>query len=922
MPKRKNDPHMQPNLLAEPQAEYQPTPELLAEKEHYRQRLAEHLKDPAFRQMEGFPIGEDEAILALSDPPYYTACPNPFMGEIIERWQQERQALRKELGLPDDSRENGFQTYHREPFAADVSEGKNDPIYNAHSYHTKVPHKAIMRYILHYTEPGDIVFDGFCGTGMTGIAAQLCGDKKTIESLGYSVKKDGQVLDEKENTATRLGARKAVMVDLSPIATFIAYNYNTPINTDDFERSARKILLEVAELCGWMYETLHTDGKSKGKINYTVWSEVLACPNCIHEIVFSTEAMDQESGHLKEKFDCPHCGAEQTKDKLELLFDTVLDPTTGQATRQPRRRPILIEYKIGENKFQKKPDEIDLEVIKRINSLSFPVEIPLLQLPDMQMRRVGRMKTTGVSYIRHFFLPRQAHSLAILWREACKQRDRRLRNFLLFFVEQAIWGMSVLNRYQPIMHGRLGGSQVNRALSGVFYVASQISEVSPWYNLEGKLGRLVKAFHTQRPASTTSAISTEDLAHFPHRENSIDYIFTDPPFGENIYYSDLNLLVESWHGVRTATTTEAIVDRVKGKKLADYQNLMSACFKAYYRVLKYGHWMTVEFHNSQNSVWNAIQEAILQAGFMVADVRTLDKQQGTFQQVTTTSAVKQDLVISAYKPAVSFERQFKAEAGSIQGAWAFIRQHLEQLPSPTINTGVVSNLTERQPYLLYDRMVAFHLVRGLSVPLSSPEFYQGLAQRFLEREGMYFTPAQAAEYDKLRLKAERVEQLALFVTDEKSAVQWLRQVLDPSLGGETQTYQDLQPKFIQQLHQARHEKLPELRQMLEENFLQDEAERWYSPNPDRKADLEALRQRTLLREYKEYLKGKGRLKIFRSEAVRAGFSADWKERNYADIVQIAERLPESVLQEDQGLLMYYHNASLRLSEKPKQERFF
>ena len=44
--------------------------------------------------------------------------------------------------------------------------------------------------------------------------------------------------------------------------------------------------------------------------------------------------------------------------------------------------------------------------------------------------------------------------------------------------------------------------------------------------------------------------------------------------------------------------------------------------------------MTVEFHNSQNRVWNAIQEAILRAGFVVADVRTLDKKQGTFKQVT------------------------------------------------------------------------------------------------------------------------------------------------------------------------------------------------------------------------------------------------------------------------------------------------
>ncbi|GAG45364.1 unnamed protein product, partial [marine sediment metagenome] len=115
-------------------------------------------------------------ILALSDPPYYTACPNPFLPEILERWQAERAQLRADLGLPDDSADNGKSpisnlqsptsnlhsqpVYHREPFASDVSEGKNNPIYNAHSYHTKVPHKAVMRYILHYTDPGDIVFDG------------------------------------------------------------------------------------------------------------------------------------------------------------------------------------------------------------------------------------------------------------------------------------------------------------------------------------------------------------------------------------------------------------------------------------------------------------------------------------------------------------------------------------------------------------------------------------------------------------------------------------------------------------------------------------------------------------------------------------------------------------------------------------------
>ena len=77
-----------------------------------------------------------------------------------------------------------------EPYASDVSEGKNNPIYMAHAYHTKVPHPAIMRYILHYTQPGDIVYDGFCGTGMTGVAAQLCGSQKDVLALNEKDVKD------------------------------------------------------------------------------------------------------------------------------------------------------------------------------------------------------------------------------------------------------------------------------------------------------------------------------------------------------------------------------------------------------------------------------------------------------------------------------------------------------------------------------------------------------------------------------------------------------------------------------------------------------------------------------------------------------------------------------------------------------------
>jgi len=244
---------------------------------YFTEELRKKLTDPAFRAAEGFPHGKDEDILALSDPPYYTACPNPWLKDFVEEWEKGKPASSR-LDVRQQGRQDAGSTtpYHREPFAADVSEGKNDPIYNAHSYHTKVPHKAIMRYILHYTEPGDIVFDGFCGTGMTGVAAQMCGNRAEVESLGYRVDDEGVIYKKEESTTdhtdntdgidwvpfSRLGARRAVLADLSPAATFIAYNYNTPVDAAAFEKEARRILAEVEAECGWMYETLHVEPAS------------------------------------------------------------------------------------------------------------------------------------------------------------------------------------------------------------------------------------------------------------------------------------------------------------------------------------------------------------------------------------------------------------------------------------------------------------------------------------------------------------------------------------------------------------------------------------------------------------------------------------------------------------------------------------
>jgi len=307
-----------------------------ARRAYFLEKLREKLRDPEFRKIEGFPIAEDEDILRLSDPPYYTACPNPWLNDFV-----------KHYGKPFDP----GQPYSREPLAVDVSEGKTDPLYAAHSYHTKVPYKAIVRAILHYTEPGDLVLDGFAGSGMVGVAAQICGSPdaqlKSVIEQEWLARGAG---------APKWGPRRAILNDLSPAATFIAANYNLPFDLRAFAEAGQQLLKEVEEEVGWMYETRHTDGR-KGRIEYTVWSEILACPECGGEVVFLDEALDEGTGRVRESLSCPHCGSELSKGRLEKLYETVFDTSLGQTVERLRRRPVLITYAISGGVHEKRPDE-------------------------------------------------------------------------------------------------------------------------------------------------------------------------------------------------------------------------------------------------------------------------------------------------------------------------------------------------------------------------------------------------------------------------------------------------------------------------------------------------------------------------------------------------------------------------------------
>ena len=502
---------------------------------------------------------------------------------------------------------------------------------------------------------------------------------------------------------------------------------------------------------------------------------------------------------------------------------------------------------------------------------------------------------SGISRVHQFFYKRTLIYLSTLYDLIQKENMPLLK---IWFTSQII-NISKLNRYRPKV------SFPYNPLSGTLYISSLICESNPEIAYEGKITKFAEAL--SKISTPKTVVSVNSATNILAPDNSIDYIFTDPPFGDNLMYSELSFMWEAWIRNITNNSSEAIMNGSQGKGILEYQELMTRCFIEYHRVLKPNRWMTVEFHNSKNAVWNAIQESLLRAGFIVADVRTLDKQSGSYKQVNNTSAVKQDLVISAYKPKQSLDEFFTLNAGSVDTAWEFVCQHLDKLPVVVTKNGKIELLTERQGFLLFDRMVAYHIMRGIAVPLDAADFYRGLDERFLKRDNMYFLPGQVNEYDMARSTCDvETIQFSLFVSDEKSAIGWLYQQLDANSGEGPQTYQDLMPKFMQELKAVdKREKMPELMEILEENFLKDEDGKWYIPDLTKSGDIAKLREKNLLKEFQEYLNSKGKLKVFRSEAIRAGFAKLWKDKDYAAIVALANRLPEETIQEDQNLLMYY-----------------
>ena len=666
-------------------------------------------------------------------------------------------------------------TYRRPPFARPVKAGKNSPIYNAHSYHTKVPPEGIVPYIEHYTDPGDLVLDPFCGSGMIGVAALMTG-------------------------------RHAILNDLSPAAVHIAYNYCTPVDVEALKREFERIRKAVKEEFDWLYGTTCDRCGGPATIQYTIWSDVFECARCGGEIMLWDVAIDRDTGKVVREFACPTCQAHWKKTDLRWLRSV---PVVTKY-ECPLCKPVRAEHLTTQAEKQR---------IAEIEAAEIPYWYPTTPFDESWEMWRGVHRDQGITDVSKFYTQRNLWALARLWYEAGRAQSARAGTALSFAFTGIAQRCSKLNRLRP--------SGAGDPLSGTLYIGSLIREenvLNPWSGKTKHVVRIQKAHNVDTSFVYTLMGSATQLEI---AGDVVDYVFTDPPFGSNIFYADCNLIWEAWLDQGLTDQTQEAVVHVKHKDkntLPDYAQLMTDSFHEMYRVLKSGRWASVVFHNSDDRIWQVILDAAEVAGFELAEINAFDKVQLSFKGIRGDKGqervTNQDIVLNLHKPRPG---QIPTPNG---------RTHLVEAEQRVVET--VAGFLETNPSISQRTLqhlwnhVLYDLLRDGSVQVSMADVETMLAyhsQTFKLVDGRYY------------LRGEAVLGGNVFdLSSDSGAIAWLTAVLS----NDPQTIGELIPRWQQETASLGGVDPGRLDRLLEQNFWQDERTgRWQVPTAAEREKMSA-----------------------------------------------------------------------------------
>ena len=550
-----------------------------------------------------------------------------------------------------------------EPLDEEISAGKNTYTYDAHTYHTKVPPQGIAYVIAKYLPEEGVVLDPFCGSGMTGVAARY---------LGYDV----------------------VLNELSPAACFIAHNFVRTVDTVKFSHAVSQVLGKLDELRQKLYLTECRKCGSEVEQLYTVWSYKLECNHC-QEIFVLWDHCRKYGNNVREhkllkKFPCPHCGEEVNKSYL----------------KRHTAVPVFLGYRCCLKRIEEHPlGQQDHERIETAKSLleEYIDHAPQNELPDGV--NLNQPKRHGLDTIDKFYTARNLTACAALWSEIKRIEDLECAAALAFTFTSLYQRVTRMSEY------RFWGGSGNTANFNVPHISNE-SNVFVTFKRKAKsiADHFTTTAQSYRGRSVIRTGSATAMSFLP--DNSIDFIFTDPPFGANINYSEMNILWESWLGAFTNTASEAIMNKVQGKDLAVYQDLMTTSLREAYRVLRPNHWMVLVFMNSSEGVWNALHEAINGSGFSIEKINIFDKQHGTFKQYVSDNTAGADLMIHCKKVSAPVPVS-PSQPLCFKSVSAFINQECGQIPVfPFLH---VKREAEVDYRTLYSRYIATAMHGGSAI---------------------------------------------------------------------------------------------------------------------------------------------------------------------------------------------------------------
>ena len=519
----------------------------------------------------------------------------------------------------------------RNPLMAPARGAKNTAVYNLHSYPTKVPPEAIAPFIEHYTRSGDVVLDPFAGSGMTGFAAG------------------------------RLG-RQAILNDLSVGATHLSWNVTRPCDPGALQAAAQEILRRVRPAFEHWYAT-EGRGDTQAVAEWVLHSEVIACVACGTRSSIWDDGTDQAAGVVRPSWPCRACGNVIAR-RGALAVGSI---------------PSVVSAIDARGRFESSVTARDIARWEAIASEPigdwYPQD-PVTAEREMYLRCALHLRR--IESVADFFTPRNLRALARLWSEICQWPNERERQALALAFTNTAWHGTRMRRFNA-----RGGQ---RPLTGTLYIPQLSIEVNVASVFDRKIRQLCRFYSSGSPKVVAASVLRGSATKLPLEDAMVDYCFTDPPFGSNIFYGDCAIVWESWLGATTPIELEAVVNRSLrsadgGKTVDDYALLMDQAFAEIARVLKPDAWSTVVFQSTDAEVWAALRLAVERAGFDLASAGYLDKTQQSHKGYKGRAGVENvaafDVVLNLHKPARTGRR--RRARTDMQEASDLLFRHLQTL---------------------------------------------------------------------------------------------------------------------------------------------------------------------------------------------------------------------------------------------------